>query len=183
MSKFKGNFLPADHFVKQSGGGAFCFSCRMSVDIHRGTHIRMPEKFLYIFRLCAVREQVARKCVSECVKMKVFKSRNLLLRCPAHDADRACGFVSSVGTKADEGEFLVVLRYFFRHTQRVQFVVVAAGLLYLFAVVQAVKFSGTGSLPQSTRARMVFRPIPDISAASSMVIPIFATLIFSFSFQ
>ena len=69
------------------------------------------------------------------MEMEVLKARNLLLRCPAHDADCACGFISPVGTEADEGEFLVILRHFFRHTQCVQLVVAAALLLYLFAVV------------------------------------------------
>ena len=41
--------------------------------------------------------------VSECMEVEVLKARNLLLRCPAHDADRVCGFVGSIGTKADEG--------------------------------------------------------------------------------
>lgn len=35
------SFLLADHFVQQSCRGAFCFLCRVCVDIHRGTHIRM----------------------------------------------------------------------------------------------------------------------------------------------
>lgn len=73
--------------------------------------------------------------------MKVLKAWNLLLRRPAHKADRVCGFISPVGTETDEGEFLVVLRHFFRHTQRVQLIVTAAFLLYLFAVVQTVKLS------------------------------------------
>lgn len=96
-------FLLTDYFVQQSCGGAFCFLCRVCVDIHRGTHIRMSQKLLYVLWLCAVRQQVACERVSECMEVEVLKARNLLLRCPAHDADRVCGFVGSIGTKADEG--------------------------------------------------------------------------------
>ncbi len=66
----------------------------------------MSQKFLYVFRLCAVREQVTCERVSECVKMEVLKPRNLFLRCPAHKADRVCRFISPVRTEAYKGEFL-----------------------------------------------------------------------------
>ena len=40
----KGNFylVVACHFIKKSGGVPLCLSCRVGVDIHCGTDIRVP---------------------------------------------------------------------------------------------------------------------------------------------
>ena len=59
-SRNKGNFLfPADHLIQQPCGSTLRFPCRVSVDVHCGTDIRVSEKFLHIFRLCAAGQQIA----------------------------------------------------------------------------------------------------------------------------
>ena len=64
-SRNKGNFLfPADHLIQQPCGSTLRFPCRVSVNVHCGTDIRVSEKFLHIFRLCAVGQRYTKKRAS-----------------------------------------------------------------------------------------------------------------------
>ena len=104
-SRNKGNFLfPADHLIQQPCGSTLRFPCRVSVDVHCGTDIRVSEKFLHIFRLCAAGKQIACVGVTERVEMEIFKPFHFLLCRPAHNPYRTRRFIRPVCSQADKGE-------------------------------------------------------------------------------
>ena len=130
-----------DHLIKQSCGSSFRFPFRVSVDVHCGTYVRVPEQFLHIFRCCTIGEQIAGKCVSQHMKMEIFKSFQLLFCRPCHNTNRTRWLVCSVRSKADKGYFLVSVWHFIRSRQAVDFIVSTVFLLDLFIVIEAVEFA------------------------------------------
>ena len=60
----------------------------MSVDVHCGTYIRVSEQFLHILWCCTVGEQIACECVSQHMKMEIFKSFQFLFCRPCHNTNR-----------------------------------------------------------------------------------------------
>ena len=139
-SRNKGNFLfPADHLIQQPCGSTLRFPCRVSVDVHCGTDIRVSEKFLHIFRLCAAGQQIACVGVTERVKMEIFKPFHFLLCRPAHNPYRTRRFIRPVCSQADKGDFLIVLRDFLCPLPAVNLIIGAPFFLYFFVVVQVIK--------------------------------------------
>ena len=140
MSRNKGNFLCFAHdLIQEPGGSPLCFSGRVSINVHCGTDIRVSEKFLHIFRLCAAGQQIACVGVAERVEMKILKPFHFLLCRPAHNPYRTRRFIRPVCSQADKGDFLVVLRNFLCPLQAVNLIIGAPFFLYFFIVVQVIK--------------------------------------------
>ena len=57
----------------------------MSVDVHCGTYVSVSEQFLHIFWCCSVGEQITGECVSQYMKMEIFKSFQFLFCRPCHN--------------------------------------------------------------------------------------------------
>ena len=107
--------------------------------VYSGTDIRVSEKFLHIFRLCAAGQQIACVGVTERVKMEIFKPFHFLLCRPAHNPYRTRRFIRPVCSQADKGDFLIVLRDFLCPLPAVNLIIGAPFFLYFFVVVQVIK--------------------------------------------
>ena len=90
MRRNKGNFLFLgfpDHLIKQSCGSSFRFPFRVSVDVHCGTYVSVSKQFLHILWCCTIGEQITGECVSQHMKMEIFKSFQLLFCRPCHNTN------------------------------------------------------------------------------------------------
>ena len=130
-----------DHLIKQSCGSSFRFPLRVSVDVHCGTYIRVSEQFLHILWCWTVWEQIACECVSQHMKMEIFKSFQFLFCRPCHNTNCTRWLVCSVRSQADKGYFLVSVRHFIRSRQAVDFIVSTVFFFDLFVVVEVIEFS------------------------------------------
>ena len=127
-----------DHLIKQSCGSSFRFPLRVSVNVHCGTYVSVSEQFLHILWCCTVGEQIAGECVSQHMKMEIFKPFQFLFCRPCHNTNRTRWLVCSVRSQADKGYFLVSVRYFLRSWQAVDFIVSTAFFFYLFVVIEII---------------------------------------------
>ena len=101
-----------DHLIKQSCGSSFRFPFRVSVDVHCGTYVSVSKQFLHILWCCTIGEQITGECVSQHMKMEIFKSFQLLFCRPCHNTNCTRWLVCSVRSQADKGYFLVPVGYF-----------------------------------------------------------------------
>ena len=96
-----------DHLIKQSCGSSFRFPFRVSVDVHCGTYVSVSKQFLHILWCYTIGEQITGECVSQHMKMEIFKSFQLLFCRPCHNTNCTRWLVCSVRSQADKGYFLV----------------------------------------------------------------------------
>ena len=102
--------MVASYLIQKPRTGTLCLSGSMGADVHRCADIRMTQQFLHILGSSPIRKKIAGERVTEYMEVEVLKTEDFFLCAPAHQADGAGWFDSSIGPKAYEGQAFIHLR-------------------------------------------------------------------------